>query len=462
MRARPGLLTDSELPHLSQILDTAAMPGYFESYFDRVYEGTAPHVEGCSIEKVYYRQAKRCSVLYRLYLRGRDGKDRDHWFYARMFPQGYGRKRYFKAAASAPEALDLWKPVSYWHEMDTVLYAFPHDRSMPQLYELTRPGTIESIVEQNAEKLGLPAGTKCRKVTTRSVKYMPEKRCVLRFDIEVSTPSAQSDTFSFYSKTYPDEGSKYVFSFLEDASALEQAGITKIEIPRPLLYLDRYYTYWQEVWDGDAVSDVFRPSSSDGLLDHIAEALAEFHRSRLTGLHATVDVQDVLRDSEEDVAEICQFDPYDQAALVDCGRTLKEVFATLKGKEPPPIVPLHGAFRLSQLLCKGDRIAMVDFDGVACGDPHSDVAEFMASLLYRHFTDDLPLSELQRCGNRFRERYSGMVPWEVDPDRISWYMAAFMLEKLHGTFKGMQTAVFGKLDELFELVQELGRKAQAD
>src|SRR3954471_18096062 len=55
----------------------------------------------------------------------------------------------------------------------------------------------------------------------------------------------------------------------------------------------------------------------------------------------------------------------------------REVEALLEPIVPGPPKPLHGAPHPPQWLLDGDRLGLIDFDGLALGDPEADVAAFM-------------------------------------------------------------------------------------
>jgi len=48
--------------------------------------------------------------------------------------------------------------------------------------------------------------------------------------------------------------------------------------------------------------------------------------------------------------------------------------------DPSRLRPIHGAPHAHQWLDDGERLGLVDFDGLAWGDPELDVATFMAEL----------------------------------------------------------------------------------
>ncbi|TMQ68934.1 MAG: hypothetical protein E6K80_13315, partial [Candidatus Eisenbacteria bacterium] len=114
-------------------------------------------------------------------------------------------------------------------------------------------------------------------------------------------------------------------------------------------------------------------------------------------------------------------------------------------RAPAPRVPIHGAFRAEQLLVRDERVAAIDFDDLAEGDPLQDVAEFVASLRYLEITAGRPRNELARAAALFRARYEAQVPWPCDPSRIAWYAAAYTASKMLSTVKRLDLDALSRL-----------------
>src|SRR5947209_3889557 len=130
---RSNLLKDPKLPHLATVMDGTAMAGHFTQYLHALGVEPAWEVTRCTVEGVYYRRAKHCSVLYRLTLRHPSGAEADEWFHGRMFPPGHGIKQFAEEAPTATPshpAYDFFhgiQAVSLWRDFDMILRMFPHD-----------------------------------------------------------------------------------------------------------------------------------------------------------------------------------------------------------------------------------------------------------------------------------------------------------------------------------------------
>jgi hypothetical protein len=125
----PGshLFEDPALPHIATVMDVDQMAEHFTRYFHASGLAAGWEVTHCGIEKVYYRPAKHCGVLYRLALRDSSGEKIDEWVFGRTVPPGTEDER-FEAAVAGPRqshaASDLlcFKPaINLWRDLNMIL-----------------------------------------------------------------------------------------------------------------------------------------------------------------------------------------------------------------------------------------------------------------------------------------------------------------------------------------------------
>jgi thiamine kinase-like enzyme len=98
------------------------------------------------------------------------------------------------------------------------------------------------------------------------------------------------------------------------------------------------------------------------------------------------------------------------------------------------------------MLVRGSKLALVDFDAVAKGDPHYDVAEFIASLQYLELSRGLSRQRLARAAQLFYESYAALVPWACDRRRIGWYARAFLISKMFSSIKNLDFPALQRLE----------------
>ncbi len=116
------------------------------------------------------------------------------------------------------------------------------------------------------------------------------------------------------------------------------------------------------------------------------------------------------------------------ALLPEHAERLRALLSRLRRDEaacaPARRLPIHGALHPAQWLRVGNGLGLVDFDGLAAGDPEFDVATFVTELRYEQ-SAMLPPTELCRA---FTDAYAECVP--LDAQRVALYVAHKEIAKL--------------------------------
>lgn len=453
---RLGLFDDPKLPLVATVMDVDAMPRHFTRYLHTSGVDPQWEVTKCAIEKVYYRPGKHCGVLYRLGLRHAAGTETDEWIYGRTVPAGTEDERFEKALAglkttpSAHEFLRALPPISFWRDLNMILWAFPQDPDLETLPQSVDPAFVRQQVEANihafdASANGSAAQWRCAEFYYDRIKFMPSKRCVLRYHVNLVDPSGKSYEKTFYCKIYNNGDSRYHFDMLK--SAYEQLTVKSaaVNIPRPLLHFDGLHTFWQEEWPGNALLDVIDQYDWQDIFKRVALVLAAFHRSPANGFDPAPDLNEVMEKADEDAAKLLRLWPQQQplvSRVLELLHATKDVF----DKQEMPRVPIHGACRIEQMLARGNELALVDFDAVTLGDPIHDVAELIASLQYMGLTRGLPGERIAVATEAFYRSYAEQVPWACDRRRIGWYALAFLMTKFYSSSKNLERRALQQID----------------
>lgn len=440
--------TKQALPHLVQFIDPVFMQARFEAHLPQT-------VEKCRIEKISFRPEKHCSALFRLYLCDTNQTRSEQWFFAKMYRHGQGEKRYVKEKAKFASTSKVTEAVSFWPDWETILWAFPHDGNLPQLADLIQESRIQQLVHQHHTLLGFSPDAVCEYAECKRVKYVPGKRCVLRFKVGVREPEQPIRELEFYSKTFSNAQSRYVYDTLQTVRASLGTSDQQFEIPPLLGHVSNLHTFWQASWSGTSMSNLY--GLKEWPLAPVAQGLAMFHLSDISGLRPAHYLDEIVSEVVGDAEWIADFVPSLGERTLELAERIAMLEPVILASKQKTAVPIHGAFRMSQLLYQPDagengRIAMIDLDAIALGDPHYDVAEFMASTLYQQFHRDHPLSNLERLAAEFKQRYAAQVPWPINDQLLAWYMAASLLGKLRGSFKRIQFPAIAKSDALLSLV----------
>ena len=450
------LLEQSHLPLIHEMLDVDAMRRRFEAHFQQLYPEQGLRVTWFRRRKTFFRLNKAFRVLYKVRFRDKNNRSLVQWLYCYMYPPGLGRKyldkAYDRLRLDPHDSLADHRrhSVSFIEALDMVVWAFPFDPRLSQLQQLTSPRRMKQLVEQHADALGMAPGERCKRLRCHPVKYIPANRCVLRFDLDVVGPKRQQRHIRFYSKTYERIRSRDVHSVFEQVYAQSLQSNQTLLAPQPLINLEDLNTYWQLAIPGHAVDKPFTTPDWALPLPRIAQALAEFHQSDISGLQTESSIEQTLEEAVEDGKKIGRYLP----VLAQRVQALSNQIQSLAEQLEPAdkLTPIHNAFRTQQVFDCNPGIAILDYDSAALGDPLYDVAEFVTSILFRHIKNDVPLKGPLQAMEDFGEAYQQHVDWRWDMPRLYWYVAAFCLHKYCSAIKGCHWKVVRKADDVFALV----------
>jgi hypothetical protein len=446
-RQLAGKATRNELD-LPLITNEEAMAVHFAAYLQHAYADRHLSVRDCTVDKITYRpQESSVDLLYRLGLQEGAGAVFEQWFFVRFYADDPAEKYSQWGTEPQRHPVTGWRPIDSWPAHSAVIWAFPHDERLPQLAQAADCADVAAVATAAAVTLGFTPGTICHQVRRHLVKYMPGKRCVLRFTLTMTDPVRGACELELYSKTYGDGTSGAIYAAFHQLSTQ-----SAFAVPETVLHLPAIDTYWQKAWPGVSLEEHYDPDAYAAILPQVVGALVAFHRSTLAPLAAAPDGAAEAAEARRNGKKIGHFLPQRQATWRALGDRIAEAFTLL----PPltaPLVPLHGTFRLSQLLSNGRALAVTDLDAIGLGDPHYDVAEFMATVRYQRFRRQRPAHELIAQAAAFQRHYQQQVPWPLEQQRLHWYIAASLLRKFRQSLKGLEVPILGQQEELSQLIE---------
>ncbi|MGH7494288.1 MAG: phosphotransferase family protein [bacterium] len=456
---RNGVIQDDTLPQLQKATDPKIMAAAFEAFFSDQYPGRGLKVNDCQISRVQHRPGKECNITYRLSGHDCDRRAYDQWIFAKMLASGGDHNLAPKEQPSQWPGCDFWKPLSSWREMNMLLHAFPYDVKMPYLGQLLEPEFVRKEIETRLPSFGLTNAWTCREVTCHKIKYMPTRRCVLRYDIVFADAANRQRQIEFYSKTYNSANSRYVYDVLSAVCASPACRSGKLNIPAPIANLDNSNTLWQHAWAGTKFGSVMRERGwaslpHSGFMPKIATMLAALHQveipdvSLLDGPTTAQAIENAYADAED----IAQFLPEHRTILAEAAKTLADMAPKVAVHSTRATI--HGSFKVAQLLCREQELALVDFDSISRGDPLYDLAEFFASILYLIVSDSIPAAAMIASVESFWSAYQQQVAWACDRRSLAWYLVAFLLGKMHSSLKRFESQAIENMPLAFDLVKE--------
>ena len=454
---RPArIIRDKKIPQLEKLTSPEEFTRAFEEFCRREYPNLGLKVKKSYISHVYHKPGKSCRM--NIFIAGKDRERRtfERLFYAKISAKGSDRQSEAETFPEAWPGCGFWKPVMRWPEMNMLLQAFPYDPAMPYLGQLLEPEVVRRRVDANLSGFRLPAGWKCEDVIIHSAKYRNGKSCTLRYEATLVGPATQRKQIAFYGKTYASPRSQHVYRALQKIYASPASASGRLNIPALIAHLDDANTMWQHAWEGSNFSKVGEEMGwanlpYSGYIPKIANIMAALHQVEMPELTSGPSLASVIEQAGEYASDIVEYLPEKVAVLENITKKLKAAAPNL-GKLPRTTI--HGTFKVAQILCHEDQLALVDFDSIACGDPLYDVAEFLASIVYLRLSDDIPAAPVSECIESFLSHYQEQVPWPCERRRVAWYLVAFLLAKIHSSLKRARTLGDKRAALTFDLVEE--------
>ncbi len=454
-----GTIHDHTLPRLQQAADPKIMAAAFEALFRGQYPGRGLKVNDCQISRFQHKPGKECNITYRLSGHDRNRRSYEQWIFAKMSANGGPPMPAPNDQPLQWPGCDFWKPVSAWQEMNMMLHAFPYDVKMPYLGRLLEPEFVKQEIEARLASFGLSSAWTCREVTCHKIKYMPTRRCVLRYDLVAADAANHQQHLVFYSKTYNSANSRYVYDVLRAICMSPACSSGMLNIPAPIANLDGSNTLWQHAWEGTKFGSVMRERGwvnlpQSGFMPKIATMLAALHQIEIPHLHLAGGPMPAkaIENAHGDAEDIAEFLPEQHAVLAAAAQTLADL--TPEVAVDSTRATIHGSFKVAQLLCREQDLALVDFDSISRGDPLYDVAEFFASILYLIVSDGIPAAAMIASVESFWSEYQKQVSWRCDRRRLAWYLVAFILGKMHSSLKRSELKAIANMPLAFDLVAE--------
>jgi aminoglycoside phosphotransferase (APT) family kinase protein len=342
---------DPGVPGLGVVLDAGAMVALYAR------SGGAPG-ESARITYVRYKPGTSCLTSVDL-----DVGDSVQTFVARAFATDAGGQAAMRGAVTHAREAGALAYVDADHHV--VLSAFPHDRAIPGLARLHDPALRARLYE----RLQLP--TAAGSHAPRRLVYKPGRRYVAAVDVSGAPVAAlKCSTMRDAERLGP------IPSWLDGS-----AGV----IAAPLLAEHPRRAIRAMAWlPGTLLAD--RLTSVDDCradVRRVGSALAALHAGPADGASASA-INGWSRRPDPTDAQSLRAVVRDVAWLLPSeARRLTMLADALVSASPPVpagVAPIHGDFYAKQVLVEHDRIGLIDFDEATLGDPHLDLALFLAHL----------------------------------------------------------------------------------
>lgn len=409
---------DAILPHLSTVVDAAAMAPRLGRLLP-LHAGAPVDVRACEVERIKYRPGRNCVVGYRLQVEI-EGRPSERRFNATVYAAAEAVARHDKACADgAPGAAHLLD------DLDAVVRVFPHDRKLPHLAlladgELMVGHFLPPLV---ASRWGSrrPAGA----ATHAVIGYFPEHTCTVVLQARLDAPAMHWRAFG---KTrYDDAGAQThrAMSALWSSDAHRHGAVG---YARPLGYDARHRLLWQEGVPAPTLHALLATGPvGPAVLRRVAHAVAALHGTRHVPTTRQVSLADLLAALDHAESLVSRALPrlagHVRAIVQDLRRRSRDLDDTTRGT-------LHGDLHSKNILIAPDRACLIDLDRLSHGLPLSEVGSLLAELAARDCAahGHVHHGALEQLVDCYREESS----FDAPRDAVDWHFAAALITERAG------------------------------
>lgn len=404
---------DKVLEALQHAVDPDSMQRYLEPHFGQHVEMTA-----VKVERFQYKPGRSARISYVIKLRDRNTGERyKHILCGRMESATAivalhvkMRQRQWTTPRFGPAL--LWLP-----DLSMLLWGFPND---PKLEGIERIGDPQQFLQLLQT---LPAAQRLAPVSCEGtvVKYVPGKRLVMKHVLR----DAAGDESVLYSKTFGHDRGAAIYQIMHHLFECSRNEPEALTTPEPLGWLAEVRTLVQCELPGWSAVETLQESGWQRFMAQVGRGLAHIHASGAEGLESWAHQQEY--DNLCSASQLLlDHDPQIGAALAD----LQQLAASKQAQLPQlPAVPIHTAFRFTQLLADANRLALVDFDGFRQGDAACDVGSFLAHLHYLAVKKEISSEQSQEAATVFLDAYHATAPQRIDAAALAWYTAVILVAK---------------------------------
>jgi thiamine kinase-like enzyme len=224
-------------------------------------------------------------------------------------------------------------------------------------------------------------------------------------------------------------------------------------IPQPLSYQPKIKTVWQSGLEGKTLNEHERSNETfSELLSKAGSAVAALHQTQAS-FAPVITTPDIISKLETVKTLLSRIRP-------SCGESLhssiKQLIATTNNIGERPLATLHGDLHFKNFFVTDDRMALIDLDNLAQGDPLQDLGSFVAAIHYRGIFEGRPLQETDQIASRFIQSYRKHVSWDVPESALNWHIAAALIyERAYRCVTRMKGGRLTIIDDLIDLARRI-------
>jgi hypothetical protein len=241
---------------------------------------------------------------------------------------------------------------------------------MPFLADATNPEHISKLFSAH-----LPRPTQL--LALRVVRYKPQRRCLIEYDLETSGSNATLFTLigkarakGLDKRTYALQRQLFHAGFDDDAE-------DEISVPEPIALMPPLQMWLQRRVPGVPSIDLLSAHLAPQLPARLAETIFKLHQCAVHPKRSH-SMQDELRLLRQKLPPVAQRHPHLEKRL---GRLLEQCCCVGESIGAAPVCPIHRDFYHDQVVVDGSHLYLLDLDLFALGDPALDVGNFIGHLI---------------------------------------------------------------------------------
>jgi len=416
---------DNKLPLLRVVTDLGVMRETLQRELPAFSSGRL-QLGHLNIKQLDYKPGKRCCVCYNLRVKESDsGNETRQLLLGVVEANGAAEAKYLKEKNGGLFQPSFFPAIHWLPDLNMMLWAFPNDPKIKGLPRLFDHESLKKLLQQSLETLNIEPGFALREVDTTLVKYVPQRRCTLRHVLKFEKPvDADAAEVVIYSKIHsPKKDNQPSFKLLQDVWNSPVCRSGRLLVPEPLFFDRDLNAIFQRGLHGRNLDELLYEIDLTDMAGKIGATLAALQQSSLPGLARRApdyELQDcvAVKKRLSDISRVYET----RLAYVDAELRKRQPHLTAVGQ-----TPIHGAFRLTQLLLAEGKIAFIDFDDFSLGNPISDVGSFVAHLLYLPMKGVLSEAQSLAALRQFCHAYREHAPWSLPGDLLNWYTTAYLI-----------------------------------
>ena len=422
MRRIDTMPHDTQLPQLQVVTDAEIMKDVFQEKLPGFSENEL-RIDRLKLIQFSYHPGKSCTIGYLLKVKDLSAaKEGNQIFFAVMRPGADIESRYADALHQGLVEPEFDPPIYALPELDMILWGFPNDAKMKQLPHILNPESFAELAVANWARLGLPPEIMLKNVFSEVVKYVPQMRCTIRHTLTLST----GEKLTLYSKTFITKNfAERTYLTMHELWKATVEHKEELFIPEPVFYQKETNTMFMRSVGGRNADAELGNIDLNAAAARIGRGLARVHDCNIEGLPALSDhvIVAKLAQAEELLSNS------DDAFKTRVEAIVEKLLKQYPILTPVENVPIHGGFRISQLLLVDGDFALIDFDDFLMGNPLTDIASFAAHLLYLPLKNHLAMDESYEAIRHFSRAYDQQSNRALPADQLAWHIAAQLVGK---------------------------------